>query len=214
MTQENKMTFESDIIGLLDCSGSMESMGNEPPQAWNMFIQKQKDSGVTGRVSLYTFNHKVQEVYRNEPLATVEPFISYDADGTTALYDAVRLAVKNQLETGRTGHVVFVIITDGLDNASAPPQDTEFGTSKAEVAALLKRMEDQNNWQVLYLAADQDAFSVGPQYGAKMSKCASFSKRRGGLLGAAVAMSAPVARFRQQFSHQGSAPEINLNSNN
>lgn len=209
MSEENK-TFECDIIGLLDCSGSMEVMGNEPPQAWNIFLNKQRENNTTGNVSLYTFNHDVNTVYRDTKLSEVEPFTNYTADGTTALYDAVRIAVKNQLATERVKNVVFVIVTDGMDNASAPPTNKKFRSSKEEVSTLLQEMETKNNWQVLYLAADQDAFSVGPQYGAKMSKCANFSKSRGGLARAAAAMSVPVSQFRNVASQDGYAPEIDL----
>uniref|UniRef100_A0A6C0EK52 VWFA domain-containing protein n=1 Tax=viral metagenome TaxID=1070528 RepID=A0A6C0EK52_9ZZZZ len=201
----------ADIVGVLDCSGSMDTMGSEPPQAWNNFIcDQQKVGGDESHASFYTFNENVTTVYTNVLLKDVQEYKNYVANGCTALYDAIRLAVKNQLATGRDKNVVFVIITDGLDNSSDGPTDKEFRTSKQEVAHLLAKMEKENNWQVVYLAADQDAFSVGSGYGAKAQKCANFGKCRGGLLTAMRQLSATASAYRATSRHVDVPDEIDL----
>lgn len=208
---ESKQLAAADIVGVLDRSGSMVCMGPEPPQAWNAFVrEQQKVGGNESYISFYTFNDSVTCEYKNVLLKDAEEYTDYVTEGCTALYDAVRLAVNNQLETKRDKNVVLVVITDGKDNSSRGPDNKSFSSAKEEVKALVKQMEDEHNWQVMYLAADQDAFSVGASYGAKTGKCANFSKSSGGLITAMREISAPIALYRTSSQEYSIPNEINL----
>lgn len=198
-------TKTADIIVVIDESGSMSSMGPEPVQAMNMFIADQKRNAGDSRLSLYTFNTEVRRVYTEVPLATVNEYTDYNPNGCTALYDAIGGAISNKVKEGRHENTILVIITDGMDNSS---KEYTAETIKKRI----KHMEDKHNWQVVYLAADQDAFAVGGGYGVKGGKCANFSKTRGGMLNAMRETSAACMAYRTESQVVARPSEMNLHS--
>jgi len=122
-----------DIMFLLDESGSMESMGKEPVQAVNKFIQDQQktmgDDGAT--FSLWKFNSTVVKLIDDVPLQQVKEFTDFRPDQMTALYDAIGQAIKNKSLKEKHDDVICVILTDGLDN-----QSKEFSASS--ICSLIK----------------------------------------------------------------------------
>ena len=87
-----------DILFLLDESGSMSSMGNEPVDAVNKFIDDQKvamgDDGAT--FSLWKFNSTVIKLIDDVPLKDVEEFCDFKPKGLTSLYDAIGNAIDTK----------------------------------------------------------------------------------------------------------------------
>jgi hypothetical protein len=195
----------ADIIIVIDESGSMSSMGPEPVQAMNAFITEQKRNAGDSKLSLYTFNDNVRRIYNEIPLMTASTYSDYKPDRMTALYDAIGTAISNKVKEGRYENTVLVIITDGQDNSSK-----EY--TAITIKKRIKHMEDVHNWQVLYLAADQDAFAVGGSYGVKGAKCANFSKQRGGMLEAMRQTSAACTVYRASSQVNDRPEELNLHS--
>lgn len=170
------------IIGALDCSGSMKEMGCEPYQAWNDFVQQQKEknNGKEISVSLYTFNNKVKSIYTNIPVDEVEEYSDYHPRGSTALYDTLRVIIAEHHNGGSMSKTVLVIITDGKDNASAPPC-VPYKNSREEIEMKVKNLQDHHDWQVCYLACGLEAFNAGIDCGFDSANMASFDKNPGGL---------------------------------
>src|SRR4051812_46552809 len=111
------METTSDIIFILDNSGSMESMGNVPITSLRNFVKEQTQICPKSRFTLLTFNHKVETVYDNILLNQYRDF-DFKPFGTTALYDAVGFAINSKSQTFNNTNVVCIILTDGCDNAS------------------------------------------------------------------------------------------------
>jgi hypothetical protein len=141
---ENNDAPESTI--LLDETGSMLELGQEPLQAANAYIEDQSRNGVPGsRVSLVLFNDRVKVVYRSKLATEATPLdaATYRPDGMTALFDALRFVI---LTASKPQYAV--IITDGKDNTSL--------TRTAEINALIDRAK-LAGWQFRFVGCNQMA---------------------------------------------------------
>lgn len=171
MTANNSPT---DIIFILDESGSMESMGKEPIQSINNFINDQKKVLLNddATFTLYKFNSIVTLVYDDILLQSVPEFTDYNPDDATALYDAIGKAIDNKKMKRRFDNVICVILTDGCENSSS-------NFSIDSIKESIQTMEREHGWTFIYLGANQDAFKVGSTIG--FTHCATFAANSEGL---------------------------------
>lgn len=164
MTKPNS----AEIVVVLDRSGSMEPIARDMEGGFNRLIAEQRQVPGDCTVTLAQFSDAYEIVFAGKPLAEVPP-LSLMARGYTALLDAIgktiaatgeRLAKLPEQE--RPAKVLFVIITDGAENASK-----EY--TSHQVTRMIKHQEDQYQWQFAYLGANQDAFAVASSVGIKTS---------------------------------------------
>lgn len=184
------MSQTADVIIVLDESGSMETMGKEPVQAMNTFIKEQQKVEGDSRVSLYTFSNESRKRIDNILLSEFKEFSEYTPDGGTALYDCVSLAIREKMQTERIRNVVLVIITDGMDNSSQT-------CSRKQMKEMIQKQEQDHNWQVIFLAANQDAVLSGTGIGANFTRCANYRQQPGELIRTVSQMGEHVSIFRQ-----------------
>ena len=156
----------TDITVVLDRSGSMFSCQSDAEGGLNQFIKEQKALPGGALFSLVQFDHEYEIVHDGVPIDLV-PHIPLHPRGSTALYDAVgkaigvtgeRLAKMN--EADRPGLVVFVILTDGENNASKE-------VTMADAKKLIARQETEWQWQFVFLGANPDAFQEGVGMGVR-----------------------------------------------
>jgi Mg-chelatase subunit ChlD len=149
---------------LLDRSGSMEACQASTIDAFNEYVNSlRSDPGLSARVSLTLFDDQsIDLVYdREEPAGmaklTDETFVPR---GMTPLNDAIAKTVReiDRAELREGENVAFVILTDGLENASKEH-------SKDAIRAMIEKRQKEKNWLVLYLGANQDAFAEGAARG-------------------------------------------------
>jgi hypothetical protein len=156
------MNQPTELIYLLDKSGSMESLQEPAIAAFNEFVKNQQEVPGAARLTLITFNDRHQTVINALPLLEV-PFLigpDYQPTGGTALLDAIGHAIKNTAQrlkeehVGSTarGKVIFAIFTDGIENCS-----THF--TQAHLGDLITFHREQFGWEFLFLAANQDAIA-------------------------------------------------------
>ncbi|NPD47602.1 vWA domain-containing protein [Lentimicrobium sp. S6] len=170
------MENKTNIIMLLDRSGSMDSIKEETILGFNSFIKKQIESNPNTLISLYQFDDKYDKVFENTPLSNCPELNKYSfiPRGLTALLDAIGITIKrnkpikNKLDIETNEQTVFVIITDGYENASE-----KFTLSK--VHNLIKKMESKHNWQFVYLGANQDAIKVAATFGIDEKRAIKFA---------------------------------------
>jgi len=146
-----------DIIVVLDRSGSMESIRADMEGGFNQFVKEQKAAPGECRLSLFQFDDVYDQVYSRRPLADVPP-LRLMPRNMTALLDAVGRTINvvgqgfaAEPEAERPEKVVFMVITDGHENASH-----EF--TKAQVRALVERQAKDYQWQFVYLGSDLSTF--------------------------------------------------------
>ena len=177
-----------DVVVILDESGSMRTMGDEPVQAMNAFIAKQKETG-DGFLTLWKFNNEPSLVLKRIPLSEVVKFTDYTPEGMTALNDTIKVAILAQQEADPRRRVVCLIVTDGLENASR-------NTTVCEVRRLIDELKVGDRWKFVYLGANHDACKAGTGMGVEGQLCASFQQTPGSLLRATRAVSDSTAVYR------------------
>ena len=182
-----------EIVVVMDRSGSMEQIKNDMMGGFDNFMREQKAVPGECRVSLYQFDDKYDAVFEGKPVADV-PACSLVPRGSTALVDAVgktinavgeRLAALPEHE--RPEKLVFLVITDGHENASH-----EFTTQK--VREMIARQKKDYQWQFVYLGADAKAFDEAGKIG--MAMAAQYTPTSAGAHAAYAGLSASVATMR------------------
>ncbi|PFA67094.1 hypothetical protein CN378_12010 [Bacillus sp. AFS015802] len=163
-------TASTEIIFLLDRSGSMAGLEQETIGGYNSFIEKQSQLPGQTLVTTVLFDDKVELLWSgsdvNKVRLTQEEYV---VRGSTALMDAVGktiLDVGHRLssmgESDRPGKVIFVITTDGMENASV-----EFSASK--VKDLIRHQQERYNWEFIFLGANinaaEEALNIGIDIG-------------------------------------------------
>lgn len=159
----------TDCTLILDRSGSMESIKPGTVMGVNAFIKEQKETPGDGCWTLIQFDNEYEVHYAGIPQEQV-PLLNdatYQPRGGTALIDAVCRAIHETIarlaglsEEEYPSGVVFVIMTDGQENASR-------AYKKADMNALIRTQNEKYNWQFVFLGANQDAVPEAAQYGIK-----------------------------------------------
>lgn len=184
----------TDLTVVIDRSGSMQSCKTDAEGGMNEFIRKQKELPGECAFSLVQFDTEYEVLYRARPIREVTLAYELRPRGSTALLDAVGLAIaetgerlKNMDEAHRPGLVVFVIITDGQENASK-----EF--TREKIKEMIEHQTNVYKWQFTFLGANQDAFAEAGAMGIGTSATANYSEQKtaGGILMA----NANVTRMR------------------
>ena len=164
----------TDVTLILDRSGSMSSCREEAENGVNHFIEEQKKQAGECVFSLVQFDTDYEFVHRGVQIKEV-PRFELVPRGMTALLDAVGRAINETEErlakldeANRPGLVIFVIVTDGMENSSH-----EF--KKAQIKDLIERQRKDYNWQFTFLGANQDAFAEAAGIGITTSSSASYS---------------------------------------
>ena len=173
----------TEMVFVLDRSGSMISLTADTIGGFNELIEKQKKIEGDAYVTTVLFDHEYEVFHDHVALGEVAPLTDreYFARGSTALLDAVgrtvntvgaRLAATPGEE--RPAHVVFVITTDGMENASC-----EY-TAK-QVREMVEHQQQKYSWQFVFLGANMDAVSEAGKLGISASHAANFAPSRRGV---------------------------------
>ena len=143
----------TEIVAIIDRSGSMGSLVAETIGGFNNFLEEQKKGGAKATFTLVQFDDKYQIDYNGVDINDVKPLDdkTYVPRGMTALYDAVgktvttvgeRLAKTE--EDKRPGQVIFLIITDGEENSSHEYEG-------AKIRQMVKHQIDKYSWSFVYM---------------------------------------------------------------
>ena len=171
-----------DLVFILDKSGSMWNVVEDTIGGFNSFIERERAKDIKTYVTLVLFDDEYRILYTRKPLEEVEELTDEDyfASGCTALLDAVGTTIQS-LDGEVAKKVMFVITTDGLENAS-----TKY--SKADVKSLIQ----SHDWEFLFIGADIDAYGEALTLGIDESRAANYEKSSAGL----GSLFGSVSRFR------------------
>lgn len=153
------------IICILDRSGSMSSIMSDSIGGFNTFLRKQKELPDEATITVALFDDKYELLYDNVDIKKAEELTEevWFPRGMTALYDAIGKTINNdraklkKLGNEAPAKVLVCVVTDGLENASR-----EFNNDN--IKNLIKSCE-KDDWNFIYLAANQDAFDIGTSFG-------------------------------------------------
>ena len=167
----------TEIVFILDRSGSMGGLEADTIGGFNAFLEKQKKEEGEALLSTILFDHESVVLYDRVDIRKVEPMTDrqYQVRGSTALLDAIGGAVhhmanvhKYAREEDRPGKTVFVITTDGMENASRR-------YTYREVQKMVKHEQEKYGWEFLFLGANMDAISVARSFGIREDRAVRYS---------------------------------------
>lgn len=199
----------TDINIVLDRSGSMESIKSDTIGGFNSFLNEQKKVAGEATITLVQFDDIYEEVYKAIPLESA-PLLNNDTfipRNTTALLDAIgktivqtgkRLAAMN--EDVRPEKVIFVILTDGLENASR-----EYRIE--QINQMISHQRDAYKWEFIFLGANQDAISTASQMGISQANALTYAANTIGTQKAFDAVAYNVAAYRANIAPSASFSE-------
>lgn len=180
---------ETEIIVVLDRSGSMESIAEATVNGFNEFLKEHKNADGIANVTLAQFDNKYELNYKSVPVKETNGLIlneTFVPRGTTALYDAIGMTINN---TDTKSDVIFVIITDGHENASR-----EF--KQEDIFSLIKEKEDKQGWKFIFLAANQDAIKTGNSIGIKGGRSMTYASTSAGTDAAFKSVASNLSGYR------------------
>lgn len=191
------MKDATEVVVVLDKSGSMHRVVDDTIGGFNQFLQDQKDAEEEKNLTLIQFNHCYDVLYEGKPIGDCEPLTrsTYSPSGTTALLDAVACGIINtgrrleeMSEESRPDKVIFVVITDGYENASKEH-------TRDQVREMVKHQTEKYSWVFLYLAANVDAFSESSKLGIEASRAVQYSATGQGVVSAHAGVSRAVKQY-------------------
>ncbi|MGN0563849.1 MAG: hypothetical protein ACI4LH_03825 [Candidatus Heritagella sp.] len=175
---ENRREFlkeKTEIVFVLDCSGSMAGMEGDTVGGFNALLKKQKKKPGHAWVSTVLFNGESRVLHDRLPLPAV-PFMrpeDFQVGGCTALMDALGGAVRHIERVHRyirredvPGHTLFVIMTDGMENASRR-------YTQPQVRAMIEKKQAEG-WEFLFLGANIDSAATAVSYGIREDRAVDY----------------------------------------
>ena len=165
----------TEVVFILDRSGSMSGLEADTIGGFNSMIEKQKKSEGDVLISTVLFDHESIVLHDRVPLAEIQPMTDkdYETRGSTALLDAIGDAIKHiknvhkyAREEDRPAKTLFVITTDGEENSS-----TRF--SYKEIKKLVEAQQEKG-WEFIFMGANIDAISVASHMGILASRAVNY----------------------------------------
>ena len=165
----------TELVFILDRSGSMAGLESDTIGGFNAMIEKQKKTEGDCWVSTVLFSDRSQVVHDRLALEKVPAMTDkeYSVGGCTALLDAIGDAVKHIASIHRYAraedapeHTLFVITTDGMENASR-----RWGSD--EVKKLIERKKEEG-WEFLFLGANIDAVETAKEFGIREDRAVNY----------------------------------------
>ena len=166
----------TELVFILDRSGSMGGLESDTIGGFNALLEKQKKQDGKAYVSTVLFDHEIEVLHDRLPIEEVEPLTDkdYTVRGCTALLDAIGKSVRhigNIHKYARPedvpAHTMFVITTDGMENASR-----EF--SGKDIKKLIEKQKEKYGWEFLFLAANIDAVETAGHFGISADRAVDY----------------------------------------
>ncbi len=179
---ENKKSGLTEIVFIIDKSGSMQGFEADTIGGFNATLEKQKADEGEAFVSTVFFSNAHELIHDRVPIKDVKPITrnDYSVGGCTALMDAVGdmiTHISNIHKYARPEdvpeHTIFVITTDGMENASR-----RYNASM--IKNMIKEKQDECGWEFIFMAANIDAFGAASDIGIHHSRAASYMQTEEG----------------------------------
>lgn len=172
----------TEIVFILDRSGSMAGLEDDTIGGFNAMLEKQKKETGEAFLSTILFSDESVVLYDRVDIRKAEPMNEqqYQVQGCTALLDAIGGAVhhianvhKYAREEDRPGKTIFVITTDGMENSSRH-------YSYDKVQRMVKHEQEKYGWEFLFLGANMDAISAARSFGIREDRAVRYAGDRKG----------------------------------
>ena len=188
----------TEIVFILDRSGSMAGLEDDTIGGFNSMIRKQKMEAGEAYVSTILFDNVSEVIHDRVDIQKVQPMTrkNYYVRGCTALLDAVGKAIhhignvhKYAREEDRPEKTLFVITTDGMENASR-----EYTYER--VRKMIEHEKEKYGWEFLFLGANIDAAKEAARFGIREDRAANYHADKKGTAVIYEAMNTAVCSVR------------------
>ena len=194
-TNKNNST---ELVFILDRSGSMAGLESDTIGGFNSMIEKQKKEDTPCYVSTILFNGESEVIHDREKLGEIQPMTDRDyvVGGCTALIDAIGGAIhhigKLHKYFGESApeHTMFVITTDGQENAS-------HRYTSEQVKKMIERQKEKYGWEFLFIGANIDAVETAARYGIGADRAVNYNCDSKGTQLNYEVMSKTICAFRE-----------------
>lgn len=161
---------EMDIVFLLDRSGSMGGIETDTIGGYNSYINEQKKNNA--KVTTILFDDRYEMLTKREDIKNIKKLTNkeYYVRGCTALLDAIGNTI-NFMDKEKANKVMFVITTDGMENASK-----EYNRAKIK-----EMIQGHKDWEFIYIGADIDSYSEGQSIGIDSKNISNYRKDKKGV---------------------------------
>lgn len=196
------MEKETELVFILDKSGSMGGLEEDTIGGYNAMLKKQKMLAGNCRITTVLFNNGYELLHDRVDIKEVSPITSkeYQVGGTTALLDAIGMTIykvdhiqKDMNEECCSENVMFVIITDGEENSSR-----EYSVER--VKALIEQQKIKHEWEFVFLGANIDAVKAAGRFGISPDRAQNYHADSQGVELNFRVMSDAVAVYRKKSS--------------
>ena len=166
----------TEIVYILDRSGSMSGLEADTIGGFNSMMAQQKKTGERAVVSTVLFDDSSQVIHDRVPIEKVEKMTDrqYYVQGCTALLDAVGGAIhhignvhKYARPEDRPEKTIFVITTDGMENASSR-------YSREQIRKMVQRQQKRYGWEFIFIGANIDAYAEAEKYGIRKERAVNY----------------------------------------
>ena len=191
----------SELVFIMDRSGSMSGIASDMEGAMKEVISKQKDRDDEVLVTFIRFDSEYEEVFSEKSISEIDGF-RLEPRNSTALLDAIGKTLNtverrfNQKdEADRPERVLFVIVTDGGENSSQ-----EF-REKSQIFGMIEKAKRDYDWGFTFIGANQDAIGEGNSYGIARGSSLNYAASGAGVR----SMSKCVSGYVDEFLSTGKA---------
>jgi uncharacterized protein YegL len=173
----------TEIVFILDRSGSMGGLESDTIGGFNSMLAKQQAELGEARITTVLFDHEYEVLHDRLDIRAVNPITEQDyfVRGSTALLDAVGRTIhkianaqKHSKPEFRADKVIFVITTDGMENAS---REYTCGRVKSQI----ERYKSRNSWEFVFLGANIDSVEFAGRFGIASNRAHNFLNDREGI---------------------------------
>ena len=174
MKKNNNIT---ELVFILDRSGSMSGLESDTVGGFNTMIEKQKKQNAPCYVSTVLFNNTSEVLYDRVKLGEVQKMTeeNFFVGGSTALMDAIGGAIHHIGNIHKyirpedvPANTMFVIMTDGMENASR-------NYSSDRVKQMIERQKKRYGWEFLFIGANIDAVETAARYGIDADRAVNYN---------------------------------------
>ena len=167
----------TELVFILDRSGSMAGLEKDTIGGFNAMIEKQKGEPGEAYVSTVLFDNVSEVIHDRVDIQKIEPMTrrEYYVRGSTALLDAVGGAIhhignihKYARSEDVPEHTMFIIATDGMENAS-------HRYTSDRVKQMIERQKKKYGWEFLFIGANIDAVETAAQYGINPDRAVNYN---------------------------------------
>ena len=188
----------TELVFILDRSGSMSGLESDTIGGFNGMIAKQKNQPGEAFVSTVLFDDESQVLHDRIPLARVPKMSDrdYTVGGCTALIDAIGGAIKHISNIHKyarpedvPAHTMFVITTDGMENASR-----RFSSDR--VKQMIRYQKEKYGWEFLFIGANIDAVETAARFGIEKERAVNYHADKQGTRVLYDNLAAPISAMR------------------